>query len=149
MYKRDYADLIGGMVLIGVGLFVAIYSYANYRLGTINNMGPGMVPMGLGVIIAGLGSISAISAMFRSGDLPKVAVRPLLSVVIGLAAFALLVEPIGLVPAIFVLVCISASAHEDTRWRTTLVLCVALSIVVSGIFVYGLGVPLRLFAWRF
>lgn len=149
MYNRDYADLIGGVVLMGVGLFVALYAYANYRLGTINNMGPGMVPLGLGCIIAGLGTITAVSAMFRTGQLPKVAVRPLLSVVIGLAAFALIVEPLGLVPAIFALVCISASSHEDSRWRTTLVLCLGLSIIVSGIFVFGLGVPLRLFAWRF
>lgn len=149
MYKRDYSDLIGGLVLIGVGLFVALQSYGSYRLGTINNMGPGMVPLGLGVIIASLGAITAIPALFRAGNLPKMAFRPLASVVIGLAAFALMVEPVGLVPAIFALVTISAAAHEDSRWRTTLILAAALSVIVSGIFVFGLGVPLKLFTWRF
>lgn len=149
MYKRDFADLIGGLVLIGVGLFVALQSYSNYRLGTINNMGPGMVPLGLGIIIAILGAITAISALFRVGELPKIEFRPLASVVIGLAIFALIVEPLGLVPAIFGLVTISAAAHEDSSWRTTLILCVALAVIVSGVFVYGLGIPLQLFSWRF
>lgn len=149
MYKRDYSDLIGGLVLIGVGLFVALHAYSRYRLGTINNMGPGMVPFGLGIIIAGLGSTIAVPALFRAGTLPKIEFRSLACVVIGLAAFTLLVEPLGLVPAIFALVIISSLAHEDSRPVATLVLCAVLAVIVSAIFVYGLSIPLRLFAWRF
>lgn len=60
MLDRDYRDIVTGLVLALIGGFAALYAAQHYSLGTVSRMGPAMVPVSLGVILAGFGLFIAI-----------------------------------------------------------------------------------------
>lgn len=150
MPSRDYRDLLGGLILIGIGLFAAIYASSSYSLGTLRQMGPGMVPMLLGYVMIGLGSLILIPALFKAGPAEPVTVewRPLVMVSLSIAAFALTVERLGLLPAILLLTVGSAFAGSKLGLVMAVILGLALSALATLIFVVGFSIPLRIVRWN-
>jgi hypothetical protein len=146
---RDYRDLLGGLILMVVGVSVALYATANYPLGTVSRMGPGMFPTALGYLLAGLGAMIALPAWARSGTLPRPEWGPLLYVLVAVLIFALTVERIGLVPAIFLLTGASVLADNKVSFLGTLMLAAFLSVLAVLIFQMGLGIPVYPFVWPF
>lgn len=149
MRPRDYRDIVGGGLLIVLGLWVGFYSVANYEVGQLGRMGPGMFPMVLGFLLAGIGALIGAPAMFRPGSLPDVHWRPLAFVTIGTLAFSLTVTRLGMVPAVALLTLMSVFAGTRVRLIHTLILVAALSILAYLIFRLGLGIVLEPFRWRF
>ncbi len=147
MHRRDPRDIIGGLLLVTVGLAFAAYAYANYRLGTVARMGPGMFPLGLGVILATLGAVLTVQALRRPGNWPTG--EPLVAglVLAGIIAFGMAIRPLGLIPAICLLIVLAAPAEGRIRPRTIAALCVCLSLLSWLIFSVGLGLPVRMFWW--
>ena len=62
-------------------------------------------------------------------------------------AFAATLERAGLIAATGVLVVVSVFAGEKPRAKETLALIAALSTLVVLVFVYGLGVHMRVWPW--
>lgn len=149
MLSRDYRDIIGGALLVLVGLGFAAYAFANYELGTINRMGPGMFPMALGVILAGFGFMQALPAFFRTGVIPEIRIWTPLFVLSGIAAFAMLVRSFGLLPAVIAVVVISSFAELKIRPVSLLILTGSLCLISWLIFSVGLGLPMPMFRWPF
>jgi Tripartite tricarboxylate transporter TctB family len=144
----DYRDIVGGALLVFIGAGAAIYAWANYRLGTIMHMGPGMFPAALGVLLAGLGAVVLLPALFRSGaPLPRPALRPFVFILLSLLAFALTVRWLGLVPAIVLLTITSVLADNKMGVIGTIVLAATLSAVAWLVFGVGLGIPLQAIKW--
>lgn len=149
LYQRDGRDLIAGMLMIVIGVFSALYASQHYPVGTVTRMGPGLFPTTLGYLLAAIGALIAIPAWFRSGSLPKPEGRPLLFVLLGTLVFALTVERIGVVPAIFLLTGFAVLADNKLGIIGTLVLAAALSAAAVLIFLFGLGIPIQPFKWPF
>ncbi|WP_068297738.1 tripartite tricarboxylate transporter TctB family protein [Pararhodobacter sp. CCB-MM2] len=149
MLTRDYRDIVGGGVLLCFGLWVAWYAASHYDLGTLRRMGPGMFPMLLAIVLAGLGLLMAVPAFFREG--PKVQLRLFVPAVILLSvlSFALLIGPFGLIPAIVAVTCLSALGEEKFRPLAIVLLCLVLSVIAWLIFSVGLGLTLPMFRWPF
>ncbi|MEQ9362058.1 MAG: tripartite tricarboxylate transporter TctB family protein, partial [Rhodospirillales bacterium] len=63
MYRIDYVDIAGGVLLILFGAAVTYTSVTHYPMGTPSRMGPGMFPAGLGVVLALLGLVMALQAL--------------------------------------------------------------------------------------
>lgn len=147
MRTRDYCDIIGGAVLILVGLFCAIYAGRELPLGTVRHMGPGMFPMALGFLLAGLGALVFVPALFRSGHLPRPDYRPMTAVLVSTLLFAISIRNLGLVPAIVLLTFAASLADNRLGLAGTAILSAALSLSAVLIFVVGLGMPLRPFVW--
>ncbi|CAM3252606.1 tripartite tricarboxylate transporter TctB family protein [Paracoccus nototheniae] len=152
MNKR--VDLGAGLVVAALGIAVAAYTIAHYPLGSLRRMGPGMFPMGLGVAIAVLGASIALTALPgqpasldppHDGD--RFETRTAILALAGVVGFALLVRPMGLVPAVLVVVGISAFADRQNRARSVAVLAVALAALAAVMFRFALGLPFPLFAW--
>jgi hypothetical protein len=144
---RDYRDLIGGAILIVVGIAGALYASAHYPLGTVQRMGPGMFPTAIGYVLAGLGALIALPAWIRRGPLPVPELRPLLLVLASVLVFAVTVERLGMVPAIFLLTGLAVLADNKLGVVGTLVLASGLSVGAWLIFVFGLGIPIYAFIW--
>lgn len=108
-----------------------------------------MFPATLGYLPAAIGALIAIPAWFRSSSLPKPEHRPLFFVLLGIIAFALTVERIGVVPAIFLLTGFAVLADNKLGIIGTLVLAAALSIAATLIFLVGLSIPIHPFVWPF
>lgn len=152
MHSRDYRDIIGGSVLALIGLFAALNAGMNYELGTIMRMGPGMFPMGLGVILLAFGILIIIPALSRAGELPDVDYRQAVWILGSILVFAVTIRPIGLVPAILLQTVMCRQAEDDSHrlnWWQTGVLAASLALLAVLVFPIGLGVPLNLFAWPF
>ncbi len=148
MRQRDPTDLIGGGLLVVVGVAVALYAM-RYSFGTLTRMGPGFFPTVLGGLLAGLGLLVLLPALRRNGEWPVVHWRPLFTILISVAAFALTVRPFGMVPATFVLVTVAALAQHEVRFLPTLILCAGLSLLGVLVFAQGLGVLIPAFNWPF
>ncbi|WP_040485996.1 tripartite tricarboxylate transporter TctB family protein [Lutibaculum baratangense] len=145
---RDYHDIVGGLLLIAAGLFVASYAYGHYDIGSVRRMGPGMFPMGAGAILAVLGVFVALPAVFRRSDgWRPLYLRPAAAVCLGVISFALMVRPFGLVPAILVLNVVSSLAVRKPRPLQIAVTGIALCVVAYLIFHLALHLPLTLFRW--
>ena len=116
-----------------------------YRFGTPARMGPGFFPTILGGILAALGLSLSIPAFVRSGDpLPRLGLRPLLTILAAIIVFALLLQPLGFVLAAIILVLLTAFADPELRPVETAGLALVLTAFSVGIFVLLLGLPLNL-----
>lgn len=145
--RFDWTDLIGGTLLLAFGIWFTWHAQEAYALGSLRRMGPGFFPVVLGVLVAGFGLALLIPALFRRGEAPVPAVRPLLTILAAGLAFALLVEPFGMVPATVALVAIAALAERDFRPLRTAILAVALAAMAVTVFSEGLGIPVPAFRW--
>jgi Ca2+/H+ antiporter len=148
MYPRDYRDIVSGAGLIAFGLWFAWYAYTHYRFGTLVRIGDGMFPVVLGCMLAFFGAVILVGGLLKRGPKVQFAAATALCILLGVAAFALVVPRFGLVPAIVALALISALA--DIRKFSVLslsVLCAALSLLTYLIFKVGLGLAMPMFAW--
>lgn len=149
MRQIDTGDIVTGALIGATGIFFASYSLTQYDIGTIKRMGPGMFPLGIGLVLTALGVLIAVPACFRSGTLPAVDGRSLVMVLLSIMAFALLVGPLGLAPAIFASTILSSYAERKVAPLTLAGLCAALTCLAYLIFRIGLGLPLSMFKWPF
>jgi uncharacterized BrkB/YihY/UPF0761 family membrane protein len=151
MLRRDYQDIIAGALMVVGGVVAALYAWSSYRLGTVSHMGPGMFPMGLSVLLAIIGAMVLVPALFRQGPaLPKPDFRALVFVALALTAFSLTIRWLGLVPAIVLVTVLSVFADNKLGVVGTVVLATVLSITGWLIFKVGLGLSLETFRspWR-
>jgi hypothetical protein len=63
--RRDWADLIGGTLLVIFGIWFALFSAEAYNFGELRRMGPGFFPAVLGVLVAVFGALLIVPALFR------------------------------------------------------------------------------------
>jgi hypothetical protein len=130
--------------LIAMGIAFMVLA-RQYRFGTPARMGPGFFPTILGGILTALGLSLSIPALVRNGDpLPRVGLRPLLTILTAIIVFALLLQPLGFVLAAIILVLIAAFADPELRRIETAGLALLLTAFSVGIFVLLLGLPLNL-----
>jgi hypothetical protein len=150
MYSRDYRDIGCGVLLMLMGGFAACYASTSYELGTVHQMGPGMYPVALGVILVGLGLLLLVPAMLRAGPrLQLTEWRPLLAITAAGVAFGLTIERFGIIAAVLILTLLSALAGDKLRPLPALVLAVCLAVGSLLIFQVGLKIPVHAIAWPF
>lgn len=126
----------------GGGLWFA----QDYPMGTAGRMGPGYMPSVVCLLLILFAIISFTRSVQLTGEpVGSLALKPLLLVLAGVIAFAMLAEPVGLIAAILALVLLSAAGSTEFRlhWKPLLGLA-GLIVFCSLVFVRGLGVPLPL-----
>ncbi|MCB8887930.1 tripartite tricarboxylate transporter TctB family protein [Vreelandella malpeensis] len=150
MLNRDIVDIFTGLALAVFGLVIALYASSHYQLGTLQRMGPGMVPMGIGAITALLGALLAGGGALR----PRVALsgiewRPLLAILGGILTFAIAVPRVGLAPAIATMTLVTSLADRQLRLKTVALLIVFLVLAAIVIFRLALGMNIPIVRWAF
>lgn len=145
---RSPQDLGSGLLFLAIGLAGAYFSIA-YEMGTVARMGPGYLPMALsiGLILFGL----VVGAQGFTVDGPEWGAtnwRPVIVLLLSIAAFALFIENGGLLVACFAVVVIASFAGSETRWREVVPLAVGLSIFCVLVFVYGLNQSMPVFGLK-
>ncbi len=123
--------LIGSFAIAGLGL-LAIYQATGYPMGSLRQIGPGAVPMGLGVLLTTLGIAFFLDVPEDEESVPDFQWRPLIAVSAAMAAVAFLVEFSGMVAAIVGLVGISEFAERDYSWKKVLITSVGLCLFIVG-----------------
>lgn len=149
MLSRDVRGLAGGALLIVIGLFFAFYAHSHYNLGSFAQMGPGMMPLVLGIILMLLGVVIAIIGYFSTGVPIQPDARSLIAVTGAIVGFAVISQAFGMVPAVVALTIASGLADNKLSPLAMTVLTVILTAIAVGAFHFGLGIRMPLFAWPF
>jgi len=140
-------DFYAGLILLFFGL-LALGISRGYPMGTAARMGPGFFPFVLGIVLALLGFIIAARSLWGNVEgIDPFVMRPLILILGAVISFAVLVQPFGLVFAILGLVVISSLAGAEYRPRNVVILYLVLAAIGVGVFVYGLGLPFKV--WPF
>jgi hypothetical protein len=146
---KSKKDLYAGLMFIAFGIGFA-WVAGNYPMGSAVRMGPAYFPTILGWLLASLGLIILI----RGVTVPDVAPtrtqwNTLFWILGSVVLFGWLVEwlKMGFVPAVFATVLFCAYGGYEFRWKESIIEAVVLVVVCWAAFVWGLGLPFRLFPW--
>lgn len=130
--------------LLLLGLYVA-YTGHQIGVGSLRRMGPGFLPMAVGVGLSVL-SLGILWELRRAGraalDAP---LRPLVLIPFSMGVFAATVGPLGLMPATVLLVLIGAFADPSMTAKRAGLTALALSVIGYLLFIRGFGLPLSAF----
>jgi hypothetical protein len=143
--RRALKDIIAGAIFIGLGVAFATGSLA-YDIGSPLRMGPGYVPLALGLILCGLG-ILVIAKGFIAGEGEPIGVadwRAIALITAALLFFGITVRGLGVVGALFGSSLLAALARSATSIREALVFAVALTVLSVVVFIFALQLRLPL-----
>lgn len=154
---RSSQDLAGGLFMI---LLAAIAFGLSYELpmGTLRQLGPGMLPKAFAAICAALGALLALSSLRYHGEqLSGWSWRGVLFVLGAACVFALCIRgfsfgpihvpQLGLAVAGPLVILISGLAADDYRPKELVIFAVVMSTACALLFKYALSLPIPLAPW--
>ena len=146
MTIKSQKDFFSGLMFIVVGVAFAVGS-TNYPLGVGARMGPGLFPLGLGILLAGLGAaiiVGALAVPTRRGDkLGTFAWKPLFFIIAANLIFGVALggvrsinlPPMGLIAGIYALTLLACNAGDKFIWKEALGLATVLAVLSYGAFI--------------
>ena len=147
--KRDY---YAGALMILIGA-VAMSEGRNYQLGTLQKMGPGYFPMMLGALLILLGILIAGTASTGGGgeeeSLPHAEWRGWACIIAGPILFVIFGRFLGLLPATFACVFVSALGDRETTLKGAAILSASVTVFGILLFSYLLKVSMPILKWGF
>lgn len=143
---RDSKQIVAGALFIVLGVLIYLQATA-YPMGDAQHMGPGYFPSRLALVMVFLGVGAIVQRLLRKQPDPigKVAILPIAFLVVGIAAFGLLIDSRGLIAAVFALVGLSCYARLRRRPLEVLAIAVVLSAATAILFITLLKLPFRLY----
>jgi len=136
--------------MFAIGVAVS-YQGSSYQIGTLEVMGPGFFPVVLGVALALVGAAIAINGLrtqTTSGTVAQPEWRGWIAIVTGVLAFAIVGKHLGLAPASFSVVLISALGDRQNTLKDALVLALGIVVVCILLFSVALKVEFPVFSWQ-
>jgi hypothetical protein len=150
----DSRDLSAGACLLGIAA-VATWQGSGLELGSLRQMGPGMLPRVLAVLVgvcgAALGVRSLLQPLRKQAQATEPpasgggwrAVRAPLSLMVAATAFGLSVRPLGLLLAAPLAIVVSTWASPETRRKESLWFALGMTAFCVVLFrrILGLAIP--------
>ena len=138
-------NVSAGLFFLAVGL-VGLWGGRDLAVGTAEAMAEGYFPRAISILLLVIGAAILVSALRRPGTgIGRVGLRPLSALTGSIVAFAVGLDRLGLVVTILVSVAIANLAARPIRMLPLLMLVAVLVVSIAAVFVWGLGLPLRLF----
>lgn len=148
MHIKGVQDFATGLLFVAIGL-AAMWISSGYAMGTAQRPGTGVLPQILSWCLVGTGVLLCIKALLVDGPgIGNWAWRPLIMITLSIIAFALLVDRFGLIVTMLISMTLTALGTPQTRWREFAGFAVIMVVIGVGLFVYGLGMPVRALPWR-
>lgn len=142
--RRALKDVLAGAVVIALGLAFALGALA-YEVGDPLRMGPGYMPLALGIILVALGGGIIIKGFIAGEDeaIGGVDWRAIVLLTAALLFFGLTVRGLGVALALFGATLLASLARSRTPLLEVVLISVGLTVlsVVLFIFVLQLRVP--------
>lgn len=140
-------DFFAGLFFTALGL-LGLAGAAELDFGSLGAMGPGFFPAVVSGLLTLTGLLLVLRGLLRGGLRAKGESfspgAPLL-LLTALVLFALLLEPLGFLPAAFALVFVGRLAAGDGRWGEALLLALILTVLSGLLFIGWLEMPVPLF----
>lgn len=138
-------EVLGGLLLLALGLGFLLLSF-NYPMGSARRIGAGVFPALVAGLLVVVGLLITLRGLIGTGErIGDLALKPLVLIVAAIGAFALMLKPLGFVPATFVMILLAARAHPGFRWPSAILLAVVTILFGGAVFIKGLGLPMPLF----
>lgn len=141
---RNWREVLAGFAWVAIGV-AAVVIARGYDFGTIVRMGPGFVPMMLGVLLVLFGLVAAWQGRFIPKTPLDIRMRPSAFIIGGIIVWVLLIDRAGFVPSTVALILIAAQAERDITWIEMTLLAVGMTLVGYLIFIRGIGIPIAAF----
>ena len=166
MKIKSERDFWSGLMFIGVGVGFAIGA-TNYSMGPAcpandpcatslwarlsqlsAHPGAGYFPLGLSILVTLLGAVVLFKSLTIESDggdpIGKIAWRPLIVIIVAIALFGVMLEPLGLAITVPVLIVIASLAGDEFHWKGVLANAIVLTIGSWAIFIWGLKLTIPL-----
>jgi hypothetical protein len=138
---RNNRDFWAGIFYIGLGA-IGMWMARDYPFGSALRMGPGYFPSVLGGMMIAFGVAVLLMGVKNNEKIkPGFSWRALIVLPIATVAFGVTMEEGGFIPALLLLIPISAAASKEFKWIEVGLLTVGLTIMSLAIFIWGLGLP--------
>jgi hypothetical protein len=145
--ERAPQDIAAGVLFAVIGAGALMVSWS-WRTGTLAEIGSGLVPQLVSVLLLLTGIGVLARGLFSKGEPIRIAsLKPLAVVTLSVLLFAGTLERFGMVPAVVLIVALSAFVPGRPKPAVLVALAVGLSIACVALFVRGLGLPVPV--WRF
>jgi len=141
MHLKNRQDFWAGVMFVVLGLGFAWHA-TNYQMGTAARMGPGYFPFWLGICLAALGAVVALSALSPKAEetgVERFNFKTLSIIIVSVILFGVLLRPLGLYVSLFLLVVGSSVASHDFSWKVALANGIFLMVFCHLAFIKGLG----------
>lgn len=141
MQLRNKQDFWAGAMFVALGLGFA-YQATTYQMGTAARMGPGYFPFWLGICLALLGAVVALTALrpkAAATAVEKFDFKILGIIILAVVLFGILLRPLGLYLSLFILVVGSSMASHEFSWKVAVGNAIFLVIFCWLAFIKGLG----------
>ena len=151
--KRDY---YAGAIMCGIAAFMG-FNALGYNIGTIRNIGPGLFPFALSVVLFAVGLLIALNAgeavadgldHFDEGASKYPDIKGGIAIIAGMLAFVVLTQTLGIVAGTFACVFVSAIGAKDATWLGSLVLSTVVTVFGIAVFIFLLKLNLPLFQFQ-
>jgi hypothetical protein len=154
---RSTQDLAAGLFMILLALIAIALSW-DLSMGTLRQLGPGMLPKAFATICAGFGALLVLSSLRYNGEgLSGWSWRGVIFVLGGACVFGLTIRgfdigpihvpQLGLLVAGPLVILISGLAADDYRPKELVVFAVVMSMACIALFKYALSLPIPLAPW--
>lgn len=138
----------------GAGVFllalagIALWLGSDLPVGSLRQLGPGMFPRAVAVLVGVVGLLILLDAFLEAGPgLERSSLRAPVFILGAAIAFGFAVRPLGLVVAAPLVMAIGAYASPETRWREVLVFGGGMTVFCVGLFKFALGLPIPVAPW--
>lgn len=169
MKLKSERDFWAGLMFLVVGVGFAIGA-TNYSMGPAcppndpcatslwarlsqlsAHPGAGYFPLGLALILAVMGAVvifKSLTIETEGGDkVGSFAWRPLIVIVVAIAVFGVMLEPLGMLISVPVLIFIVSFAGDEFHWKGVAAAAVVLTAFSWTIFVWGLKLTIPVLPW--
>ena len=140
-------DFLAGLLMIAVGA-IAFYMALDYPFGSALRMGPGYFPRVLAGMFIAFGVYVGLRGLRTKEKVEGVwGWKALALITTAFFVYGWLMDRIGMIPSLVVLFFISALAGHEFRLKEVIILTLVMTTFAWAVFIWGLGMPYRLFWW--
>ena len=144
--RFSLTDLVTSVLLLGTAGYFAISAWRNLKVGSPGAMGPGYFPLLIASVLAVVALVIGFRAFRHDTGLGRIAgPRAIGLILAGPAIFAVLIAPLGFIPAVATSTFVACWSSRQMTWRFALLITALLTSLATGIFVYMLRMPVTLF----
>ena len=138
---RNNRDFLAGLLYIVVGV-IAMFIARDYPFGSALRMGPGYFPTVLGGMMVVFGIAVMLMGVKNNEKIKgSWSIRALIVLPIATAVFGYTMEHGGFLPALALLIVVSAAAGTQFKWKEIIPMMLVLCLISWAIFIWGLGLP--------
>lgn len=154
---RSSQDMAAGLFMILLAAIAFVLAW-ELPLGSLRQIGPGMLPKSFAVICAGLGLMLSLSSLHFNGErLQGWSWRGVIFVLGGAVLFGLTIRgfeigplkipQLGLAVSGPLVVLVAGFAATDMRWKELVIFAIVMTTFCALLFKYALGLPIPLAPW--